>query len=471
MSDTDLELLQCYTRNNSQDSFATLVNRHLNLVFSAAMRQVRLPQLAEEVAQSVFADLAQSANKLKPDTILTAWLYEVTRRTAIDFVRRESRRQLREKIAHELTTMNATADDWTEIEPFLDEAMHALDATDRAAVLLRYFENKTLREVGETLGTSDDAAQKRVSRAVEKLREFFTKRGVTVGASGLVVVVSANAVQAAPIGLALTISAATLAGTITATLTTHTTMNWINIKSIGAIVAAAVTAGTVTHFVQQREANRLRSENQNLIVEKEELIKERDAAFTVTTASNDEAQLSQKDKSELLRLRGEVGGLRRQVTEFGKLQEKNNQLRQATTTPQITAPVTPTEKQAIQVAIDTKNAIKQLVLSMKLYAHENNGEFATNFDQLRSELPPSPRTFPGGIKLDTFEFVPNSEQVKESMPEMIIFRERVARQTWDGKWGRTYGFASGDATEQISDDGDFSAWEKQHMISSPSSNK
>ena len=105
--------------------------------------------------------------------------------------------------------MNATAADWSHIEPLLDEAMHALDETDRAAVLLRYFENKSLREVGQTLGTSDDTAQKRVSRAVKRLREFFAERGVTVGASGLVVVViSANAIQTAPLGLALTISTA-----------------------------------------------------------------------------------------------------------------------------------------------------------------------------------------------------------------------------------------------------------------------
>src|SRR5438552_4883884 len=100
-----------------------------------------------------------------------------------------------------MNTMNATATDWAQIEPLLDEAMHALDATDRAAVLLRYFENKSLREVGVTLGTSDDAAQKRVSRAVERLREFFAKRGITMGASGLGLVISANAVQAAPVGL------------------------------------------------------------------------------------------------------------------------------------------------------------------------------------------------------------------------------------------------------------------------------
>src|SRR6266436_3437246 len=204
-STNDLDLLGEFTRDQSQDAFTALVKRHLNLVYCAALRQVRSPQLAEEVTQSVFTDLARNAARLKPDTILTAWLYEVTRRTAINVVRGEARRQLREQIAFEMNAMNANAADWTQIEPLLDEAMHALDETDRTAVLLRFFENKSLREVGATLGTSDDAAQKRVSRAVERLREFFTKRGVTVGASGLAIVISANAVQAAPVGLVVTI--------------------------------------------------------------------------------------------------------------------------------------------------------------------------------------------------------------------------------------------------------------------------
>ena len=125
MSDTDLELLARYTHRHAEDAFAEIVRRHLGLVYSAALRQVRSPQLAEEVAQSAFIDLARSAARLKPDTILTAWLYQVTRRTAIDVVRREASRQLREHIATEMNAMNATADDWTHIEPLLDEAMHA----------------------------------------------------------------------------------------------------------------------------------------------------------------------------------------------------------------------------------------------------------------------------------------------------------------------------------------------------------
>src|ERR1039458_6027246 len=142
MSDTDLQLLARYTRQNAEDAFAELVRRHLDLVFSAALRQIRSPQLAEEVAQSAFTDLARQAHRLAPDTFLTAWLYQVTRRTSIDVVRREARRRLREHVACELNAMNATAADWTHIEALLDDAMQALEDTDRTAVLLRYFDNK-----------------------------------------------------------------------------------------------------------------------------------------------------------------------------------------------------------------------------------------------------------------------------------------------------------------------------------------
>jgi len=119
MSETDLELLRRYAGDHAEDAFAEIVRRHLNLVYSAALRQVRSPQLAEDVAQSTFMDLARNAARLKPDTILTAWLYEVTRRTAIDVVRREARRQLREQVASEMTAMNAPASDWAAIEPLL----------------------------------------------------------------------------------------------------------------------------------------------------------------------------------------------------------------------------------------------------------------------------------------------------------------------------------------------------------------
>ncbi|HTA29579.1 MAG TPA: sigma-70 family RNA polymerase sigma factor, partial [Candidatus Cybelea sp.] len=177
----DMDLLRQYAEEGSEQAFAALVDRHLNLVYATALRQVRSPQLAEEAAQSVFLSLARNASSMKPDTILTAWLYRVARHAAIDLMRGESRRLGREQIAYELANMKSDSSAWAHVEPLLDEALEALEETDRNAILLRYFENKSLREVGETLGTSEDAARKRVSRAVEQLRSVFSRRGVAVG--------------------------------------------------------------------------------------------------------------------------------------------------------------------------------------------------------------------------------------------------------------------------------------------------
>ncbi len=334
MSETDLELLARYARNQAEDAFAEIVRRRLDLVFSAALRQVRSPQLAEEVAQSVFSDLARNAAQLRPDTILSAWLYHVTHRTAIDVVRRESRRQLREQIATEMNAMNGTTDDWTQIEPLLDEAMHALDETDRAAVLLRYFENRTLREVGEKFGASEDAARKRVSRAVDRLREFFAKRGVTVGANGLAVVISANAIQAAPAGLAATISmAAALAGigvgtsaTTACTATKVIAMTALQKTIIGAALAAAVGTG----IYQAHQAAKLRAKDQTLQQQQapitgqiQQLQRERDEAASRLASLADENARLKRNPTELQKLRGQVGALRNQ------LQEATNAARRA----------------------------------------------------------------------------------------------------------------------------------------------
>jgi RNA polymerase sigma factor (sigma-70 family) len=311
MTTTDLELLRQFTRDHSQEAFTTLVQRQVNLVYSTALRQVRSPQLAEDIAQSVFADLARDAEKLKPDTILTAWLYAVTRRTAIDVIRKESRRQLREQIAVEMNHMNTTANEWTQIEPLLDDAMAALDETDRSAILLRYFENKTLREVGEALGTNDDAAQKRVSRAVEQLRDFFAKQKITVGAGGLIAVISSNAVQAAPAGLAATISAA--ASGIAATVG----LTMIHKILITGFAAVAIGGGIYLFHLQKQIA--VLQEQQILLRQQiAQMSQERDDATNQLAAAQRRNEQRQNNQDELLRLRGETGVLRRQLDEATK---------------------------------------------------------------------------------------------------------------------------------------------------------
>jgi RNA polymerase sigma factor (sigma-70 family) len=320
-STNDLDLLREFIRAQSQDAFTALVQRHLGLVYCAALRQVRSPQLAEEVAQSVFTDLARNAARLKPDTVLTAWLYEVTRRTAINVVRGEARRQLREQIALEMNAMNATADDWTQIEPLLDDAMHALDDLDRTAILLRFFENKSLREVGESLGTTDDTARKRVNRAVERLREFFAKRGVTVGASGLSVLISTNAVLVAPAGLSAAIIAATSAitgATIATTAAisqgTLATMNLLNAKAVAALLGVAVIAGSGTYFVQQQKLGRAEAEHRALLASHEQqAAAARDAQLAALRAREQELENLRKQIADISRLQKEIARLRREL--------------------------------------------------------------------------------------------------------------------------------------------------------------
>jgi RNA polymerase sigma factor (sigma-70 family) len=324
MSANDLDLLRDFARDQSQDAFTTIVRRHLDLVYCAALRQVRSPELAEEVAQSVFSDLARDAARLKPDTVLTAWLYEVTRRTAINVVRGEARRRLREQIACEMNVMNATAADWTQIEPLLDEAMHALDDTDRTVVLLRYFENKSLREVGQTLGTSDDTAQKRVSRAVERLREFFAKRGVTIGASGLVLVITANAIQAAPVGLAVTISTAVaITGTTISVTATTTATEAIAITTVQkTLVTAIVVASLVAPLMIQRRAQaQLRHRDETMRQRAEQLAglqTENERLSGFVAQAQRQSVFSEDQLNELLKLRGEVARLRNRAQELSQ---------------------------------------------------------------------------------------------------------------------------------------------------------
>jgi RNA polymerase sigma factor (sigma-70 family) len=380
----DVQLLRNYTREKSQEAFTELLRRHVDLVYSAALRQVHSPQLAEEVAQSVFSDLAQAAGSLKAETILTAWLYQVTRRTAIDVVRRESRRQARERLAVEMAAMN-TATDWTHIEPLLDDAMESLDETDRAAILLRYFENKSLREVGQTLGTSDDAAQKRVSRAVERLREFFSKRGVTIGAGGLVVIVSANAVQAAPIALATTIStAAVLAGTTISASTVVATTKIIAMTTLQKVLVTgtvAVLAGAGAY--QARQTSHLREQIQTLQRRQaplneqiQQLQRERDEATNQVASLANEMAKTKNDNLELLRLRGEVGVLQQQLSRYSTQAERTK------TQPAANAPATDLAAQlAASIAQGDPTALQQL----NDYAKSQHDYFNTNSTGLQGD--------------------------------------------------------------------------------------
>lgn len=205
----DWDLLQTYAKNRSDAAFAELVQRHLDWIYSAALRQVRDPHLARDVAQTVFVLLARKAGKLRRGTIVAGWLFRTTRYVAARAVRTEQRRRVREESASVMMSTTNSPDDneilWKQLAPHLDQAVAALSQTDRSAILLRFYERKPLREVGQQLGLTEDAAKKRVTRAVEKLRTFLTSRGVVLGGAGLIAILAEQTVHAAPTSFGISV--------------------------------------------------------------------------------------------------------------------------------------------------------------------------------------------------------------------------------------------------------------------------
>ena len=199
----DSALLRQYAENHSDEAFAELVTRHVNLVYSVALRQTGHPQNAEEITQAVFIILAKRAAGLRHERALSSWLFQATRFTAINFMRSEIRRQNREQEAQMQTILNESGGEvWPKIAPLLDDAVAALREKERRAIVLRFYEGRSLREVGLALGASEEAAKKRVGRALEKLRQSFAKRGVDSTTAAIAETISAHSVQIAPLALA-----------------------------------------------------------------------------------------------------------------------------------------------------------------------------------------------------------------------------------------------------------------------------
>jgi RNA polymerase sigma factor (sigma-70 family) len=285
----DIALLKQFAENDSEPAFAGLVSRHVNLVYSTALRSAGNAHAAQEISQAVFIILARKAKSMGAKTVLSGWLYQTTRLTAANYLRAEIRRQNREQEAYMQSILNEPESEaWRQIAPVLDDAISKLGVRDRDAIVLRFFENKNLREVGAALGASEDAAKMRVNRALEKLRKFFTKRGATFSAAIIATAVSANSVHAAPAGLSVSTVAAikgsaVSVSTMTLVKGTLKIMTYAKLKLAIGITAGILLAGGAATVVFSSDGT-----DDNL--QTSEIFKKAQDTYSALTSYSDEGQ-------------------------------------------------------------------------------------------------------------------------------------------------------------------------------------
>ncbi|HEX4265237.1 MAG TPA: sigma-70 family RNA polymerase sigma factor [Verrucomicrobiae bacterium] len=310
LASDDTELLREYALRNSETAFATLVSRHLDMVYATALRHAGNHHQAQEIAQAVFVILARKARSLGPKTVLAGWLFQTARLTAANHMRAEIRRARREQEAYiQSHSSDDSSDAWQQMIPLLNELVGSLREKERDAIVLRFLQGKEYQEVAAAMGGSEAAAQMRVSRALEKLRGMFAKRGVTVTAVVMVGMMSACGTQAAPFGLAARVAATAVQG---ASLTASTlslvkgTMNimaWTKARlAVGAGVVALLAVQYHENSVQARNlaaAQEILSAGQSEFAAQEARITDLDQ----DTASILKTRISQQEELKKLRSR------------------------------------------------------------------------------------------------------------------------------------------------------------------------
>jgi RNA polymerase sigma factor (sigma-70 family) len=316
------KLLTDYVNTGSEAAFRELVACYLNLVYSTAVRLLGGDaRLAEDVAQTVFVDLARLAKGLPGDVKLGGWLHRHTCYVAAKTLRGERRRQSRERQAIEMNVLpDHSQGRLNEVAPILDEAINQLRAADRTAVLLRFYEQLDFSSIARALGTSEAAAQKRVARALKRLHGLLKRRGVTLSIAALGTALACEAVTAAPVELAASISGAAVASAAKGTgslITILKLMAATKLKTSG--IATIIVASIAAPFLVQHAAQaRLNEENTTWQLQSNQLarIAEDNLHLANALAKKNVQSLPDSQFRELLRLRGEVGNLKSQAQEL-----------------------------------------------------------------------------------------------------------------------------------------------------------
>ena len=267
------ELLEAFVASNRSDkAFAALVGSLDRLVYSSALRRTGSAQLAEEVAQDVFAIMARKADSLRRHASLTAWALKTTKLRCGNAMRSERRRQRKiaaltsEVEAQDPLSSNAMDDQasWKDAVPFLDDALDRLSPLDQKLILERFYEEKKFREIAEANGKSEAACKRRVQRALHKISSFLTSRGVTLsGTTAVAALIGTEVARAVPAHTAAALAPNALAASTsfsTTALIANTLQTMGTTKTITATAAAVLVLFTFPLAKQRAEGNRMRSE-------------------------------------------------------------------------------------------------------------------------------------------------------------------------------------------------------------------
>jgi len=462
---TDGELLRRYVEDGAEDSFGELLQRHVNLVYSAALRQVNGDvHLAQDVAQCVFSDLARKARSLQTRDNLAGWLYTSTHFAAAKAVRREQRRRQREQEAAPMHD-NEPPPDWEQLRPLLDSAMHRLKESDRQAILMRYFEKRSLGEIALQIGLTENAARMRVERALDKLRLYLSSKGATTSATLLASALSANAIETAPAGVALALTN----GALTTAAGTGMIAQFINLfamtKVKTSIVAAVLGAGAAATFLVHQQSNdRIHQLTATLQSEKSRL-----AELQLEQQQLQQAQQANRientRRQELIEARQQAKALRQQLSALADLRQQSSELQAALRKPHMANygdSFTQTEETQARVRFGMK-----LGMAALQYASDHDGKLPTDFSALGTKLPMSLQT---NMNASQFEIVYSGSRdslTNYANPgDILLVRERQPWKNSDGKWVKAYVTAAGSGFMLSRSDGQFEEWEKRHMLTS-----
>jgi RNA polymerase sigma factor (sigma-70 family) len=476
MMTDDIELVRDYAAHKSEGAFEALVSRHINLVYSAALRQVSDLHLAEEITQAVFILLARKAGSLGPGTILPSWLYRTACFAAADALKMQRRRVKREREAHMQSLLNEpqseTAEAWGRIAPLLDTAIAGLNEKERQVIVLRFFENRSLNEVGLAVGANENATRMRVNRALEKLRRFFLKRGLSATTTLIAGAISNNAVQAAPGLLAKSISAVAVAKGVVASGSTLTLgalkiMAWTKAKAV--MISAIVVAGAAASFVIQHQAQaRARDLDESVRQQTDLLAQLRSENERLSNLVAQAGDSQGNDLNALARLRAEAEQLRARTNDLAAMGEENRRLIARRAAPANNLKTAfELKEESREKGISRMNFTKNWVLAFHLFAGKNNDQVPSRFGEAMDFLPAEAKS-EINLPVEQFEIVYQGQLSRITNPSItIVIREREAWQAAEGRWAKAYGFADGHSEIHSASDGNFDSWEKQRIIPAP----